>query len=218
MKLLILLLFISSCAGYKYRDKENPFMQFGIKSISIPMFYNHSNFANVEGVFTKEIYNTMLDYKGLMLRSGHKNADAVLIGILETRDRKRDTVISSAVLSMENIYGQEIFQNEDGKRNRDDVFLSTQNNIEMSLRIMVIKQPTKEEIVFLSKKIGEKAIGSKIIFNETIALSGAQVLKQLRGESIKVVGTHNRGIERNAIEGMAKTAAARFKDMILYAF
>ena len=217
MRILLIILFISSCAGYKYRDKENPFMQFGIKSISVPMFYNHSNFANVEGVFTKEIYNTMLDYKGLKLLSGQKNTDAVLVGIIETRDRRRDTVLPNAILSMENVYGNDVFS-EDGAKKRDDVFLSTSNQITMTLRIIVIKQPTKEEIVFLSKKIGEKAIGSKIIFNEVITLTGSQALKQLRGESIKVVGTHNRGIARNAIEGMALSAAARFKDMILYAF
>lgn len=213
MRFLILFSLLLSCAGYKFRDKENPFMQFGIRSISVPMFYNHSSFANVEGVFTKEIFNTMLDYKGLTIKSGQKNTDAVLIGIVESATRRKDSVTPNIYSSVKNVYGGDVF-----KGKRDDLYISSQNQINLRLRIIVIKQPTKEEIIFLSTKIGEKALGSKIIFNETIALTTTQSLKQLTGESIKVIGTQNRGIERKSINTLAENAASSFKDMILYAF
>lgn len=213
MKLFFIFYFLTACAGYTYRDKENPFMQFGIRSISVPMFYNHSSFANVEGVFTKEILNTMLGYKSLILKSGKQPADAVLIGIVSSPDRRKDAATPNIFSSVKNIYGNNVFEGR-----RDDLYVPTQNTMQLSLRIIVIKQPTKEEIVFLSTKLGEKAIGSKIIFNEVIALNGTQSLKQFTGDSMKVIGTQNRGVERSVIETMAKNAAGNFKDMILYAF
>jgi len=213
MRYFLLFLILTSCAGYKFREKENPFMQFGVRSISVPMFYNHSSFPNVEGVFTKEVYQTMLDYKGLTIKSGNQDADAVLVGIVTSPDKRKDTLVPNIFSSVKNIYGNNIFE---GKR--DDLYVPTQSTMSMQLRIIVIKQPTKEEILFLATKLGEKALGAKIIFNEVIPLTITQSLKQLTGESIKVIGTQNRGIERRSIDTLAKNAAISFKDMILYAF
>lgn len=213
MRFFLLFFILTACAGYTYRDKENPFMQFGVRSLSVPMFFNHSTFTNVEGIFTKEIYNTMLGYKGLTLKSGKEDADAVLIGIVTSQTKKKDAVVPNIYSSVKNIYGENVFQGR-----RDDLYVPTQNTMQMRLRIIVIKQPTQEEIVFLSTKLGEKAIGSKIIFNEVIPLTGTQSLKQFTGDASKVIGTQNRGVERSVIEGMAKSAAASFKDMVLYAF
>ncbi len=52
-----------SCSGYRFQSKSNPFAQYGIRSISVPMFYNKSNFADVSGPFTREIYKTLLEFK-----------------------------------------------------------------------------------------------------------------------------------------------------------
>lgn len=202
-----------SCAGYRYRSKENPFIQFGIRSLSVPMFYNHSNLHNVSGVFTKEIFNTMINYKGLELRSGNQSSDAVLIGIVESASKINETVTAEGFKSIENTYGEDIFN-----KKRKNFNLPSVNRVTLNVRIIVIKQPTSEEIKFLRSSYGKGVVSSKIIFNEVINLSGVYNLKENEGQSIEVLGTQNRGIQQRTIGELAVSAATSFKDMILYAF
>ncbi|MBD65751.1 MAG: hypothetical protein CME62_11125 [Halobacteriovoraceae bacterium] len=213
MSRFLILLFLFSCAGYKYRSKQNPFAQFGINSLSVPMFYNHSNYADIESVFTQEIFNTMLEYNGLELKSGNKPSDAVLIGIIESRDKLSESMETVITKSADNTFGEDVLGTD-----RDDLLLPRQRSVGLKLRLIVIKHPTREEIKFLTSKMGENAVGSKVIFNEVIGLNSTQTLKSLRGEGIKVLGSQNRGLNRQTMQNMAKSAANNFKDMILYAF
>jgi hypothetical protein len=213
MKYFVLFIILTSCAGYRYRNKENPFIQFGIRTLSVPMFYNHSSLHNVSGVFTKEIFNTMINYKGLELRSGNAPADAVLIGIVESAPKLNETVSSEAFKSVINSYGEDVFNEK-----RKNFNLPSVNRVSLSVRIIVIKQPSKEEIQFLKTSYGKGVISSKIIFNEVISLSGNYNLKENEGQGIKVLGTQNRGIQQATVKDLALNAATSFKDMILYAF
>lgn len=213
MSKLLCLIFLFSCAGYKYRNKQNPFAQFGIRSISVPMFYNHSNYPNVQSKFTREILNTMIDYKNLEVKPGFQTADAVVIGIVTSRDKKRESTRTTILNSVEDSFGESAFENS-----REDMFIPRQRTINLQLRVLVLKQPSQEEILFLTSKMGETAISSKIIFNEVINLSSTQTLKTLNDDAMKVLGTQNRGLTRQTITNMAKSAASSFKDKILYAF
>ena len=213
MKYLALFIILTSCAGYRFRNKENPFIQFGIRTLSVPMFYNHSTLHNVSGVFTKEIFNTMINYKGLELKSGNAPADAVLIGIVESPQTLKDTVSSEAFKSVENTYGEEVLNEK-----RKNFNLPSVNRVSLKVRIIVIKQPSKEEIKFLRSSYGKGVVSSKIIFNETISLSDTYNLKENGGEGVKVLGTQNRGIQQATVKNLALSAATSFKDMILYAF
>jgi len=103
-------------------------------------------------------------------------------------------------------------------KNREDFVIPSSNSINMYLRIIVIKHPTNEEIKFLQTEYGDKALSSKIIFNERMSLSTVYSLKQYEGESISVLGTQNEGLFRQSIDLLAKKAADNFRDMILYAF
>ncbi len=76
------MLALASCAGYRFQEKNNPFAQYGVKSISVPMFYNHSLFPNISAPMTKEVYQMLSSFSGLKLSSGHEEADAVLVGII----------------------------------------------------------------------------------------------------------------------------------------
>ena len=209
----LLLLFLLSCAGYSFKEKSNPFSQFGIKSLSIPMFYNRTNFANVSGVFTKEIFQTLSEFNKLMIYTGNKNTDAVLLGILESPQKSKESTITIGRKSVQNTFGDDIIG-----ENRRDFPLPTTNEIQLQLRLIVIKNPTPEEIDFFQKDITANAISSKIIFNEVIALRNSFILAELDQNGTEVLGSQNRGIKKNAISQMAINAANSFKDMILYAF
>jgi hypothetical protein len=177
------------------------------------MFYNHSNFGNVSGVFTKEIFQTLMEFKDLRIMSGNQPADAVLIGIIESKDKKKESVKTAASNRVQSTYGESIIGS-----NREDFVIPSVKTVGLSIRIIVIKHPTKEEISFLQKDIARTAINSKIIFNEIIGLSESYSMKGLKGEATKVLGTQNRGVERQTMGSLAKKAASSFKDMILYAF
>lgn len=213
LSLILLLVLSGGCAGYRFQSKNNPFAQYGIKSISVPMFYNKSNFADVTGPFTKEIYKTLLEFKNLKLSTTPENADAVLIGIVESRAKKKESIIVRNRRRAEAVFGTDSLGDE-----RQDFLVPSVNQIGLRLRIIVIKHPTPTEIKFFQTQFSKNAISSKVIFNETFALNRSYNLKELRGDAIDVLGTQNRGVEKQQILFMAEGAAQSFKDMILYAF
>lgn len=211
--ILILFLFISSCADYRYQKLDNPFSQYGIKSLSIPMFYNQSNFENMGPAFTKEIYKMLSGFKGLKIQGGNHNTDATLIGIIDSKDFRRDSRESSGPRSVKNIANSKIGSS------RGDFYIPSTNTLMAELRIIVIKRPTQEDIEFLKSNLGkENFISSKIIFRESIPLTSSFTREILLGEGTAVNSTQNRGAERRTIHQMAKSSASTFKDMILYAF
>lgn len=213
MKYILILVILLGCTGYKLRSKKNPFNQFGINSLSIPMFYNFSNLPNLSPVFTKKIFNKMLSYKELQIHSGHVPADAVLVGIIDSSDKRENTVTPLNQKSVFNTYGEDTFE---GKR--PEFILPTTNQIRLKLRILIIKHPTNEELEFLKKSVASEAMSSKIIFNETITLVDMYNIKENTDEGIQVLGTQNRGVQQYSIDTIASKAAASFEDMILYAF
>ena len=215
MRLLfpLLIVFLTSCAGYRFQTKENPFAQYGIKSVSVPMFYNHSNFSNVSPMFTREVYRKLLDFKKLKVKSGHVLADAVLIGIILSPKLRKDSVSVLSSKEASNAFGEDSIGS-----NRKDFSVTSVSEINLSLRVMVIKHPSPAEIEFLQNNISAQALSSKIIFNETIPLKVSYQHKELSGTGTKVLATQNRGIEKQRLNDLAMKAADNFKDMILYAF
>lgn len=209
----LLLSLLSGCAGYRFQSKFNPFAQYGIKSISVPMFYNKSNFADVSGPFTKEIYKTLLEFKNLKLSTTPERADAVLIGIVESRAKRKESIVVRNRKRAEAVFGSDSLGEE-----RQDFIVPSVNQIGLRLRVVVIKHPTPTEIKFFQTQFSKSVLSSKVIFNETFELSRSYNLKELRDEGIAVLGSQNRGVEKQQIQWMAEGAAQSFKDMILYAF
>ena len=155
----------------------------------------------------------MTDYKGLKLKSGKHATDAILIGVLESSDKRNDTISTDSFRKVENAFDETNLNPA-----RDNFFIPSSNRVKLRLRVIVIKHPTQEEIDFLKSSYGKNAISSKIIFNEVINLSEQYNLKEIEGEISPVLGTQNRGVLQSAITSMADKAASNFKDMILYAF
>src|SRR5665648_239852 len=90
---LLLLLVITGCSGYRFSQQENPLSQYGIQSLSVPMFYNYSNLAEFHADFTRETYRLLTNFSGLKLVNGYsRNSDAVLIGIIKSPEKLAETV------------------------------------------------------------------------------------------------------------------------------
>lgn len=201
-----------SCAGYRFQEKENPFAQYGVKSITIPMFYNKSNLSNISAPMTKEMYHMLSTFSGLHIKSGNNDADAVLIGIVDAPSQAKESREATNLRSAKNTAEEALGEN------REDFYIPSTTNVRASLRLILLKNPSEKEIELLKSSLGKFAVGPKIIVNETIALSGSFTREIYSDEAIDVIDTQNRSALRSTVDDMAKNAAQNFKDMILYAF
>ena len=216
MRLLIpicILLIASSCAGYRYYEKSNPFSIYGIKSIYIPAFYNHSNLSNASHAFTKEFFILMSQFRGLKIENNEDKADAVLIGIIASPKKINETMINSGLRGAKSVAPKAI-----GDK-RQDFYVPASNLINLTLRVTVLKRPSKEEIDFFQSNLSTQVSPTgKIIFNESIALRKSFNREYFDEDGSKVNATLNRGALKNTVELMAIDASENFRNMILYAF
>lgn len=214
MRWLLVLLFITGCSGYRYSQQDNPLSQYGIESLSVPMFHNYSNQPEVSNHFTREVYRLLSSYPGLKLKSGyHEETDAVMIGIIKTPE-----TIYETVTPMNFRVAQDRAENAIGK-DRQKFYIPGTSDITMYLQIIVIKKPTEEELSLLRSGLGDKVkLTSRIIFNDTVPLRAQYTREIFDDEGVAVTATQNAGIQRKIIRSMAEQAAISVKDMILYAF
>lgn len=211
--IFLCLLFLGACADYRYQKQDNPFSQYGINSLTVPMFYNHSNFPNVSSHFTKEVFKMLGGFNGLKIESGKHTTDATLIGIISSSKGKRESRRGSDTRAVKSVFGDDFIVD------RNDFYIPVKNSLNLSLRIIVMKHPTKEEIQFLKSGLGKaRMLSSKVIFTETIPVTASFTRETYKSDGNKVIGSQNRGAQKKTIQTMAKNAAISFRDMILYAF
>jgi hypothetical protein len=212
LKFLILFV-ITGCSGYRFSQQENPLSQYGIQSLSVPMFYNYSNLSEVHTDFTRETYRLLTGFSGLRLVNGYnKNSDAVLIGILKSPEKLAETVRASNLR-----VAQEKANN--AVAGRENFYIPGTSDVSVYLHVIVIKKPTEEEIALLKSGIGDQIQStSKIIFNEIIPLKIQYTREVLDDEGTQVIATQNLGVQRKSLKNLAEIAAINVRDMILYAF
>lgn len=213
LKLLVLFILVG-CSGYRFSQQENPLAQYGIQSLSVPMFYNYSNLAEAHSDFTRETYRLLTGFAGLKLVNGYKqSSDAVLIGIIKTPEKIAETVRPSNLRLAQDKAPQAI-----GSK-RQNFYIPGTSDVQLYLHVIVIKKPTEEELALLKSGIGDQIKStSKVIFNEIIPLRVAYTREVLDNPGVQVVGTQNAGAQRKALKTLAELAAVNVRDMILYAF
>lgn len=217
IKLLILLFNIvlfSSCAGYKWVSKENPFARYGIYSISVPMFLNQSNMPGVSSAFTAKSIHLFSEFDGLDVVAGFdKNSDAVLIGKIISAEKFADTVMNQEIR-----VANAVAPNEIGNK-RGDFYVPAVSKIQLKVVFILVKEPTAEELKFFESKYADKLIeGKKIVFQETIDVADTFNREIFDSPASKVNYTQNREARRRTLDSMAQSSVNSLKDMILYAF
>jgi hypothetical protein len=211
---LLFLLILTSCSGYRFSQQENPLSQYGIQSLSVPMFYNYSNLSEVHTDFTRETYRLLTGFSGLKLINGYsKDADALLIGIIKSPEKLSETIRASNLRLAKNKAGNAI------GGARQDFYIPGTSDVTLYLQVIVIKKPTEEELALLSSGIGDKiSTSSKIIFNDLIPLKTQFTREVLDNRGVEIIGTQNQGVQRKALKSLAEQASVSIRDMILYAF
>lgn len=213
MQWLLILLFISGCSGYRYTQQENPLSQYGIDSLSVPMFHNYSNQPEASGNFTRETYRLLSSYPGLKLHSGYRtDSDAVLIGIIKTPEKIFESQLPNNLRVAQK-------QADNATGDRQDFYIPGTTIMQLYLQVIVIKKPTEEELSLLKSGIGDKVkLSSRVIFNETIPVRAQYTREIFDNEEVSITATQNAGIQRKTMRTMAEQAAISVRDMILYAF
>lgn len=209
------LLFALSCSGYRFSQTNNPLAQYGVDSLSIPMFYNFSSLPETSATFTRETYRLLSGFTGLKLRSGWNNSsDAILIGIIRSPESLAQAVRGNSPRVAQSV-APEALKNAA----RPEFYVPGVSNVQLSLQVIVIKRPTSEELQLLQGEMGPQIpTGPKIIFNERFTLSGSFNREFFDQEAGAVAATQNAGALRRTKDNMGTQAAELIRDMILYAF
>lgn len=213
-KYFFIFLFFISCSSYRFGDSKNPLSHYEIKSLSIPMFYNFSNFPDLSGDFTRETYRLMSRFNGLKIISGYDPAsDAVLLGVLRTQERTWDSN------NPKNLRVAQAKARESIGNSRQSFYVPGSSEIDLVLQVLIIKKPTAEDFELLKTGLGDSNLSSsRIVLNQKISLKGLFNRELLDAEGTQVVGTQNSGVQRRTLETLAVNAALSIRDIILYAY
>lgn len=215
---LLLTLFLTSCAGYSFKDVENPLAQFGINSISIPVFINNSSLSGMTGPFTKEMALLFSKYPKLKVYNyENKKSDAILIGIINSPPKKRDAIING-----NKIYPAGELADSFGDRNL--FYLPLDSTYSVVVQFILIKGPSERELNFIldNKELLAQAKTPKIIINETFSLTQSYAHTLYGNQNPDMGGvvnfTNTRGHYHKSILDLAESVATRFEQEVLNAF
>jgi len=214
---LFLLLLTLGCSGYRFRSQSNPFDYLEIKSLAIPMFVNRSIMSSVNGPFTAEYSLLFSEYSGLKISNGDgKDSDAVLLGIISSPQYKRETL---TIISEKFTSG--VLQPSMGVRN--PLYLPFNKQVNLMVRLILIKKPSKELLEILTSENGELIKSHpKIIFDRTmdvkLSFTGSLDINENVDDGGVLNFTKNHSFINATIKRMARISANRFKEEMINAF
>ncbi|MDO9183636.1 MAG: LPS assembly lipoprotein LptE [Bacteriovorax sp.] len=215
---LLALILLSNCSGYHFNTNNNPLIGYDIKTISVPMFINRSVLPQLAAPMTREIILALNDYSGLKVVSGdNENADAVLIGILESKDHYNEVVTTTQSLFTEKEIATSI-------GSRSPFYYPIQTTYNFSLRVILIRRPSASELALLTSDLGAMVkVHPKIVLEDSIDLSGnfarvASPTSATSSMSGEVNFVKNKGIFDKSLQDTCYQAAQTFKQVVLNAF
>ncbi len=217
---ICLILFFASCAGYKIRKNSNPFKKYGISSVSVPVFLNNSVISNISLPFTKEILFLLNQFQGLDVKVGEDlSADSILIGVIKSRRNRNSTIKNKSpqqYLGHDDLLKQSI-------GNRKAYYVPATTEVTLYLDLVLIKDPSREIIKISQTDLLKHLHGApRIVIDEEIKVTGS-FSRELGGNlSVDASGvvnfTKNKKLIDKAVENLAISAAASFRELVLNAF
>lgn len=219
MLILGILTLVSGCSGYHFNTNNNPLIGYDIKTIAVPMFINRSVLPQLAAPMTKEITLALSDYTGLKVLSGNnENADAILIGIIESKDHYNDVVQTT----------QSLFTDSDINikstiGNRSPFYYPVQTSYNFALRLILIKRPTAEELALFTSDLARTGlVHPKVVLQDIISLTGSFSRVAAPTNTASAEGevnfVKNKGIFDKSLQDTAYQAAQTFKQVVLNAF
>lgn len=198
---------ITGCSGYKFKNSDNPFEQYNIRHLSVPMFVNHSNLVNVSTQFSNKFLMFLTEFKGLHVTSGESDkSDAILLGIVESpRNLQETTRVNSTLFTQEDL--------ETSIGNRSKLYVPKSTAVTIYLRLILIKKH--------SKSAEENNIRT-VIFDQRFPLKdsfGRIIAETATDNSPGLVNfTKNRKNLYSTIDILSDEAVDKFRDLIINVF
>lgn len=216
--ILSLLFTLNSCAGYRFKNQENPFASYGIRSVAIPMFYNRTALPAVSGPFTSEVRLLMSSFSGLEVHPSYRaSSDAILIGIVESPDSIRGTLESSSFRLTSDEVSESI-------SSRPDFYVAGRSRVRLSLRVILIHRPSKDDLELIHSEQWSPFLSHhpRVIFDHRMSLS--EQFSRVIDDSLSldhggvVNFTKNHHQMTMSVEKMAKSARENFRELVLNVF
>jgi hypothetical protein len=88
---------LAGCSGYHFQEAHNPLLDLGIHRIYVPNFTNKSFRPGLEQYFTTAMVREIAQSKSFELVNSPKEADATLIGVVQSAD---DSAASPSTLTV----------------------------------------------------------------------------------------------------------------------
>lgn len=229
--LLVLTFFLTSCAGYHFRDVSNPLIQYDIKSITIPTFVNYSPISNVSAPLTRAFITRLSRYSGLKVYTGeNEKADAILIGVIGGHKQLRKVTKNKDRLSTSRSEFDAFINCPEGStdctstdKKRKSFVFPTKNDISLPVHIMIIKNPTYTDLKLARSDLRNIIpTNSKVVINKRVSLKASG--KKATGAKGAALNpslfnyTRSKALMTKSIEEAAMVVAVDFDYMVINAF
>lgn len=200
------------------RKEENPFKIYGVKRLAVPMFINRSSFPLIAGQMTQEMRLMLNQFPDLKLFSGEGEGrtDAVLVGIINSPKNLRDAVKTTGSTFVSGDLKESIGE-------RPAFYLPTQARMRVDVTFVLIKKPDAEDLELIESEMAPYLVNHpKVLFKEEMSLNQSfsrTVESNLGPDDGGVVNaTRNKKLVELEMKKMAKSAAHKFKRVVLNAF
>lgn len=216
-KMLFLFLILTSCAGYRIKKRLNPFEQYNIRNVAIPIFVNKSNYFGAGPIFTREIVRLLNSYPELNLTpSLNKKSNAILIGIIDGPRRNSESYQTTANILTEGSLKESI-------GNRAEYLLPTASSYKIRLKIMLIKDPSRNDLSILNTPLADVIKDTpRVIFQKQFDYVGSfnrESRDTINSDSGGIVNyTKTKRYFHQSLEGLARRAAEDFEQLVLNVF
>lgn len=215
-QLFLILILLTSCAGYKLKSKSNPFASLNIKTIAVPVFINKTSLDKISHQYATSVIEVLSEYSDLSVTAGNiVNEDAVVIGIIKSNKAgERGSFIKTHSLMTE--------EQKEAIGNRNAFDVPTAGEFNIIVDVVILKRPSKEEIAFFTSELGRKvSTFPNMIFSQSINVTKTFTIENPVGDQnsgAPVRGVQNKGKLRKSLSDSAKDFKSNFKEMISNAY
>ncbi len=138
--LFFILILQAACSGYRFKKQTNPFENFGVKTIAIPLFLNQSSLPNTSAIFTQEISLLLSQYPDLKIVSDVHQADAVLVGVIDSLDKYSETLKTTGHKITNSVAPKSL-------AGRSDFFVPFSSEVKLMVNFILIRDPLDRELL-----------------------------------------------------------------------
>jgi hypothetical protein len=214
---LLSLTLLTSCAGYHVKHKRNPWKEYGVRHVTIPLFVNKTVFPGLNTVVTRRLAEDLGSFSQLQVSTGENtNADSILIGII-----RGEKEYNRALITTERQFLGDEYQTSLGDRR--GIYTPRQQAYSVTVELILIKNPSTFERKLIASDVGKYIRNNpKVIFSRSLGVSQAITRKLWKRDSTDLGGvvnsTQNDGVIRRSYQSVAQEISRQFQELILYAF